>query len=309
MSSGVVLLTSVTSLIGFFINAFVLYVVLSRGRGMSRFLFAALLLVAACWDLGIFLVMLRNDYPAEVLLYQNIITYPVLLLPALAYHFTTAYLEEPRPKSVIVLYAYCLGGLVVILLLGGSPTGVYTYDWGTVARQEMSPTLLSWILVDLLAFAASMWLLYRAWKRETSPVRRRHLAYILTSFLVFCVALVKVSVTMGVNVPLTLPLGMLLVDGFGALIGVAIVKDRLFDVTQVLKKGTIYTSLAAFIIFLFSISEHLMATYVADLAGDFSEYLPLISVGIVIAAFMPLKRRLDRAVDGYFSARKIVVEI
>lgn len=139
-------------------------------------------------------------------------------------------------------------------------------------------------------------------------MRRRHLAYVLVSLIAFGLTMVKVSVTFGVDAPLTLPLGMLLVDAFGALIGVAIVKDRLFDITRILKKGTIYTSLAALIVFLFAVSEHLITTYLSELAGGFSEYLPLVSVAIVVAAFMPLRRRLERLVEGYFSARKIVVE-
>lgn len=308
MSSWIVLLTSVTSLVGFFINVVVLYIVVSRGKGQPRLIFSGLLLIAACWDLAIFLVMLRNDFPAEVLLYQNIVTYPILFFPAFIYHFSTAYIGEPRTKSTIALYVYCIGAVVVALLFGGAPVDVYTYAWGTVARQDVGPLSFTWILAVLLAFALSYWFLYRAWRRESSPVRRRHLAYILVSLIVFGVAMIKIVVTVGVDAPLTLPLGMLLVDTFGALIGVAIVKERLFDITAVLKKGTIYTSLAAVIIFLFSISEHLMATYLADIAGGLSEYLPLVSVAIVVAAFMPLKRRLERLVEGYFSARKIVVE-
>lgn len=308
MSSAIVLFTSVTSLIGFFINVFVLYIVLSRGKGNLRFVFSGLLLIAACWDLAIFLVMLRNDYPAEVLLYQNIVTYPILLFPAFVYHFSTAYIGEPRPKSTLVLYIYCIGGILATLLFGGAPVDVYTYEWGTVARQNLNPLSVTWVIALLLSFALSYWFLYRAWKREASPVRRRHLAYVLVSLIVFGLATVKISVTLGVDAPLTLPLGMLLVDAFGALIGVAIVKDRLFDITRILKKGTIYTSLAALIVFLFAVSEHLITTYLSELAGGLSEYLPLVSVVIVVAAFMPLRRRLERLVEGYFSAKNIVVE-
>ncbi len=156
MASAIVLFTSVTSLIGFFINVFVLYVVISRGKGTPRFVFSGLLLIAACWDLGIFLVMVRNDFPAEIVLYQNVVTFPVLLLPAFVYHFTNAYLDKPRPKSTIALYAYSIGGLAVALLSGGATAGVYTYDWGTVARGDVSPLLVSWMVVVLFAFAASL---------------------------------------------------------------------------------------------------------------------------------------------------------
>jgi len=308
MTSWIVLFTSITSLIGFFINVFVLYVVISRGKGIPRFVFSGLLLIAACWDLAIFLVMLRNDYPTEVLLYQNIVTYPILFFPAFIYHFSTAYIGEPRPKSTIALYAYCIGGVVVTLLFGGAPVDVYTYEWGTVARQNVGPLSASWLVAVLLAFGLSYWFLYRAWRRESSPVRRRHLAYVLVSLIVFGLAMIKVSVTLGVDAPLTLPLGMLLVDAFGALIGVAIVKDRLFDVTAILKKGTIYAGLGALIVFLFTVSEHLLVTYLADLVGGLSEYVPLVSVALVVAAFLPLKRRMERLVEGYFSSRKIVVQ-
>ncbi len=308
MASAIVLFTTVTSLVGFFINVFVLYVVVSRGKGNLRFVFSGLLLIAACWDLAIFMVMLRNDHPNEVLLYQNIVTYPILLFPAFVYHFSTAYIGEPRPKSTLALYAYCIGGVVVTLLFGGAPVDVYTYEWGTVARQSVSPLSATWLLAVLFAFALSYWFLYRAWRRESSPVRRRHLAYVLVSLIVFGLAMIKVSVTLGVDAPLTLPLGMLAVDAFGALIGVAIVKDRLFDVTRILKKGTIYTALAAAIVFLFTVSEHLMVTYLADLVGGLSEFLPLVSVALVVAAFLPVKRKLEHLVEGYFSARKVVVE-
>jgi len=70
MPSIVVLVTSITSFIGFIINVLVMFLVLSRGRRSYHFLFAVLLLIVACWDLGIFLVMIRNSNPSDVLLYS-----------------------------------------------------------------------------------------------------------------------------------------------------------------------------------------------------------------------------------------------
>jgi len=134
------------------------------------------------------------------------------------------------------------------------------------------------------------------------------MGYILASFVVFIVAQVKLLVTLGVDLPFTLPLGMSLVDLFGALIGVAIVKHRLFDITVILKKGTAYSALGAVIIFLFALSEHLIATYLAAVAGGLSEYLHFVSIAVVVAAFMPVKRRVDRFVEGYFATKKVVVE-
>jgi len=307
MSSIVVLVTSVTSFIGFIINTLVMFVVLWRGRRRYHFLFAVLLFIVACWDLGIFLVMIRNSYPNEVLLYQNIVTIPVTFFPAFLYHFTTTYLKQPRRKLTIAIYGYCVLALA-LMTTGGVPVDIYNYEWGNIAKYEPSPILLSWLLVYYLSLGLSCWLLLQARKRETSPTARRHIEYILASFIVFSVAQVKLLVTVGVDLPFTLPLGMSLVDLFGALIGVAIVKHRLFDITVILKKGTAYSALGAVIVFLFAFSEHLIATYLAGVVGALSEYLHFVSIAIVVVAFMPIKRRVDHLVEGYFATKRVVVE-
>jgi biotin transporter BioY len=102
--SSVVVVTPIASLLGFAINVLVMSVILLRGRRKYHLLFALLLFVAACWDLGIFLIMIRNDFPDEVLLYLNVMSIPFSMFPTLIYHFTTTYLNQPRKKSTIALY-------------------------------------------------------------------------------------------------------------------------------------------------------------------------------------------------------------
>ena len=312
MPSLVVSVTSITSFIGFIINTLVMLLVLWRGRRRYHYLFAVLLFIVACWDLGIFLVMIRNSNPSEVLLYQNIVTIPVSLFAAFAFHFTTTYLNQPRRKLTILIYGYSALSLVALAALGETATGVRSYEWGNVASYELGSDLglimTGWLLVYYVAFGLSCWMLLQARKRESSPMARRHIEYILASFIVFSVAQIKLLVVVGVDAPFTLPLGMSMVDLFGALIGVAIVKDRLFDITVIVKKGTAYSALGAVIIFLFAFSEHLIATYLAGVAGALSEYLHFVSIAVVVVAFMPVKRRVDRFVEGYFTTKRVVVE-
>lgn len=309
MSSTVVLITSITSFIGFIINTVVMSVVVWRGTRTYHFLFAVLLLMVACWDLGVFLMMIRNGYPNEILLYYNIVGIPVLLFPAFAFHFTTSYLNQARRKLTILIYGYCVFCVVASLLYpAASPVFVRSYEWGNVPGTEATSGWLSWILVYYLSLGLSCWMLFRARRRESSVVARRHIDYILASFIVFSVAQMKLLVIIGVDAPFTVPLGMLLVDSFGALIGVAIVKHRLFDITLILKKGTAYSALGAVIIFLFAFSEHLVATYLAGVAGELSEYLHFVSIAVVVVAFMPVKRRVDHFVEGYFTTKRVVVE-
>jgi hypothetical protein len=309
LTSIVVEVTSVTSFIGFIINVSVLALVLLRGKQRYHLLFAPLLMITACWDIGIFLVMIRNSYPSEVPLYQNFVTVPLAFFPAFIFLFTTSWVNQPRKILTIAISAYSVVAFALLALTGGGGSGVYQYSWGTVAKYDASnPVTMSWTIIYILSLVYSCWLLFTARRSEVSPVARRHTTYILTSFIIFGVASIKMLVTMGVDLPFTVPVGMLLVDTFGALIGVAILKDHLFDITGIVKKGTIYSALAVLLVLIFSMCEEVVATYVQSFAGAMSEYLPLASLAVVLLAFMPLKRRLDRAISGFFFKRGVTVK-
>lgn len=119
------------------------------------------------------------------------------------------------------------------------------------------------------------------------------------------IAVLKALVTIGVDLPFLLPMGMILNDLFVALIGLAIIKDRLFDITVIIKKGALYSALAALIVFVFSFSEHVFTTYLAEQIGGHSELLHFLSIAVAIAVLMPFKSRLERFVEHYFAQKKL----
>ena len=300
------MVTAFASLIGVAINVMVMLVLLSRGRRKHHILFALLLLVAACWDLGIFLIMIRNNYPEEILTYQNIISIPFNLFPAFIYHFTTTYLNHPQRISTIAIYAYSI--ICLILVLTGtyqSYTGVYNYSWGNIARARWDLGSISWVVIYHFSILFSCWLLFRARRLESSLLKRRHTGCIMGSFIVFSVAYVKVLLTYGFDIPFILPLGMLLVDSFGAVIGIAIVKDQLFDITVLVQKGILYSIFTALIVFIFDFTQHLAAAFFEGLVGEHSGFTHYIPIAVVIIAFMPLKQRLEHTIDTVFAKKKI----
>jgi len=122
---------------------------------------------------------------------------------------------------------------------------------------------------------------------------------------VFTFVVVKALVTMGVNMPVLLPLGMLLSDIFISIIGLAIIKDRLFDITVIVKKGALFSILAALLIFVYSFAEHILITYIGETIGEQSYLLHLVSIAVGIAILMPVKNRLERAVERYFAYKKL----
>jgi hypothetical protein len=306
MPSTVVLVTAVVSFIGFIINTLVMFVILSRGSRKYHLLFALILFTAASWDIGIFLVMIRNSFPNEIILYQTLLMLPINLFPAFVYHFTTTYLNHPRIKSTIAIYAYCiLGPIGFVAGFSQLVTGVYNYSWGSIGRNAIDNLNIVWWIVYNLSILVSCWLLLKARKHESSPVTRRHITYILVSFIMFGIAQIKVLVAYGVDIALFLPLGILMVSSFGALIGMAIIKDRLLDITVFVRKGIVYSILAALIIFIFDFTQHLIAKYLGDILGRHSIYIHFAIIAVVVGLFMPLKPRLEHIVSSAFAKKKI----
>jgi len=308
MPSTTVLVTAITSFLGFFINSFVIFLVLSRGRKKYHYLFAGIPLILAIWDIGIFLCMIRNSFTNELPVYGYVISLPCVFLPALIYHFTCSYLNQPRKKSTIFIWAFCIIGFIVNAFgIGGKITGVYNYSWGNIFRPDTGVLIgtASWLVIFYIFVWLSCWFLFRAYRRESSPISRRHILYILIGFFVISLANVKIAVLYGVDNRYLMPTGMLFIDIFAALIGVAIIKHRLLDITLIVKKGTIYSLLMALIIFIFGCSEHLLAKYLGDLLGEQPIYIHLISIAIVVGILMPVKSRLERAIGSFFAKKKV----
>src|SRR4030042_3525581 len=306
MPSTTVLVTAITSFLGFLINGVILFLVLSLGRKKYHYLFAGIPLILAIWDIGIFLTMIRNSFVNELPIYGYVISLPCGFLPPLFYHFPCSYLNQPRKKSTIFIWVYCIIGFIIAGLPGGFE-GVYNYSWGNLFRPDSMSLLgtASWLLLFYIFVWLSCWFLFCAYKRETSPIARHHILYIFISFLVISLANVKVAALYNIDTPYLLPTGMLIIDIFGALIGISIIKHRLFDVTVIIKKGTIYSALVALIIFIFSCSEHFLSKYLGDLLGEHQLYIHLISIAIVVAILMPVRQRIEHAIEGYFAKRKV----
>ncbi len=306
MPSPIVLLTAIESGFGFLLTGTILYVVLSRGRKTYHYLFAGFLLLCAIWDLGTFLLMVRNQHFGELEVIGYVIGVPCAFIPALAFHFALEYAGRRLRWAVALIWGIC--ALFVVLASAGlywRIDGVYQYEWGNVFR--VAPTVLGpWVLFAwFVPNLAASWLLFASARRVESPLQRRHHLYIAWGLLIITFAVVKVGVVMGLDIPVLLPSGMFLVDIFNAIIGVAIIKDRLFDITVIVKKGAVYSILAGLLIFLYSFSEHLLITYIGERIGEESALLHFVSMGVGIAVLIPVKSRLERGIERLFAQRRL----
>jgi hypothetical protein len=85
----------------------------------------------------------------------------------------------------------------------------------------------------------------------------------------------------------------------------AIIKDRLFDITVIVKKGTLFSILAAVLIFVYSFVEHILVTFIGERVGEESTLLHLVAVAVGIAVLMPLKNRIEKGIEHYFARSRL----
>ena len=304
--SPIVIITAVESGFGTILTGTVLYLVLSHARKAYHYLFAAFLLICFIWDLGTCMLMLRNEHVEELPIIGRVAILPCIFIPALIFHFVNLYTGRPIKWAIILIWV--LTGLTWVPILAGALyqiEGSYEYAWGNIFRVKntvFDPMIfIFWFGINLSA----IWILFRNAKKATSSLERRHYIYIISGFLVVTFSVVKAMVTMGIDLAFLLPLGMLLNDIFVSIIGIAIIKDRLLNITVIIKKGTLYSILAGLLIFVYSFVEHILVTFIGEKAGEYSTVLHLLAVAVGIAVLMPVKNRIEKGVEGYFAHRKL----
>ncbi len=314
MSSTAALVTEIVSLLAFLLNGAILFIVLKRGRQRYHYLFAAVLACFAVGCLGIFLAFIRNSNTGEFLIYIAIMQATSFLSAPCIFHFTCSYLNQPKKKLTVFIWAY--SAIIVFvttfgMALGFGPTELTQTEAGTTVsfQGDITARVLHFIFVfiPLVFIWLACWFLFRARRRETSPLARRHQTYILISFLVISLILLMLflfptQTGSGWLIPV---IHSLATAALGALVGMAIIKERLFDITIIIKKTTIYSILLAMVIFIFSLSEHLLATYVMEFFGGHSIFIHIISVALVVAIVMPVRQKIERAIERFFAKKTV----
>ena len=108
MPSPIVIATAVESFLGALLTSGILYLVLSRGRQLYHYLFAAFLFICLFWDTGTFLLMIRNRHLEELPAIGYVISLPCTLLPSIVFHFACVYTKR------LIKWAIVLGWVTTV---------------------------------------------------------------------------------------------------------------------------------------------------------------------------------------------------
>src|SRR5512137_998660 len=104
MASPILIITAIESGLGFLLTSVILYLVLSRGRKVYHYIFAAFLLICAIWDIGVFMLMIRNSHVDELDIIGRIAIQPCSFIPALIFHFANLYTGHPIKWAIALIW-------------------------------------------------------------------------------------------------------------------------------------------------------------------------------------------------------------
>jgi signal transduction histidine kinase len=234
------------------LGAFILNVILvtlalvrNGGSRLNR-IFAYCVGSMAIWNFGSFLLRRAPDesaaWTAEVVIHAA-----VALVPAFYYHFVLIFLDATRERRRSLAAAYGVAAMFSVLNLVGSPLfmkGVKATYWGWAPAP--GPLYLVYTVFLHACMIGGPWLLIRAHRRTDSSFRRnRSRLIVLASFVTLAGAVIDIARFVVARFipaaehfyPLGIPANMV----FAVLLGISIVRFRLFDVSAAVKKAAVYS--------------------------------------------------------------------
>lgn len=219
-----------------------------------------------------------------------------------------------------------LGGVCIIALFFVFPTGVFIPRWTRFVLlfwmfaqvfDVVSGPPLEWNLVSerltnaplVLVLVAVLYAQIYRYRHVSNAIQRRQ-----TKWVVFgTVAALTVILILGLiilfdiassdNAALALFLNTLFVLSATLIpisIGIAILRSNLYDIDFIINRTLVYGALTAILAGVMAVSSDLTKRAFLALTGQSSDLAPIVATLIVVAAFDPVKKRVQAVVDSHF---------
>ncbi len=291
------------------LNVSLAAIALARNPGsrLNR-LFVYFVSAMAVWNLGVFFLRLAPD-PATAALWEIVIHVGIIAVPVFYYHFVLIFLDLTARRRRSLAAGY---GLVVVFLianLSGSPLfmrGVVATYWGWAPAA--GPLYIAF-LVYLYAFViAGLVLLGRSYRTITSSFRRNRALLLLVGSAMTLVAGVLdfVRFILAPSFPAldrVYPLGIPANAVCAVLLGIGIIRYRMFDVSVAVKKAAVYALAGGVIIGVLAGATRVVERVFA-LQGASALWV-MIPMGVVITLLLgPLGKTLEDGIQRVVFSRR-----
>jgi signal transduction histidine kinase len=270
--------------------------------------FVYLLTSLMFWSFGSF--MLRNaptpesGYAAEVIIHVGIVALPVLY-----YHFVLIFLDATTRRRPSLVVGYLLGFFFMALDLTGSRalmTGVTQTYWGWAPAA--GPLYLAFFVYLYAFLVYGLRLLLGSYRGAESSFRRNRTLLLIMGTIVslagglfdFVRFIVARFIPQAEHIyPVGIPANMC----FALLMGISIVRYRLFDVSVAVKKGAVYGLLTGvFATLLGFVFRALDPHFDVDRIGTLELAIPVAVLFTLLVG--PLGRRIEKLLEHVIFSRR-----
>lgn len=287
-----IILSAVISLISaIFVAGLGAFVLRQNIKSRLNILFGFFCASIFFWLFGTFMMFLSKSSEWAIF-WDRFVYIGVVFLPILMHHFSLLFTKSKDKKQRYLLY---FGYVLAVFFLIISRTDYFVkdlffYDWGTHTKAQLFHHIfLGVFYVYILIFFFNV---RRFYKTAASPLEKKQAQYIFAAFFfLIAVGTPAYLPAYGIGIfPVPFISGLL----FTITLAYAIVKHRLFDIKFILRKGTVFALILAFItaVWLFAV------TYIFKYLPQFwAVFIPSL---VITVSFIPFKNFLEKITERYF---------
>ncbi len=274
-------------------NLFLAGFVYSKDRKNTvnrTFALSTLFLAIFCFDLLVLYIASNEDF---VIQWVTIFRTGFLLLPPSFLLFILTLTKDENKNNKKILYLSYLICLFFILL---NVTGKFS-EYYIKSEWKYSPTggvVYTAFILNLLFFMwYSLFVLYHCYIRTKSNLERNQLRYVfIGAIIAIIIGATNLFLSYGIK---TYPFGSLGYIAYSGIVAYAIVKHHLMDITVIIRKSIIYTTLTLSVLGIYA----LIVGISTSIFGENTIINGL--AGLIVAViFLPIKDKIQFIVDKLF---------
>ena len=297
-------------LVAFLLNVSLAGITLARNRAsrLNR-VFAYFLGGLALWNFGVFMLRQAPD-PAGAFRWEIIIHVGLIAVPAFYYHFVLIFLESTTQHRLSLGLAYVLALLFSAVNVAGSRLfmkGVTWTYWGWAPDTGLLYTpfflyLNAFFIWGLIHLGKATKAIESSFRRNRARLIQIGTAVTLAGGFIDFVRFILARFMPALDraYPVGIPANMI----FALMLGISIVRYRLFDVNVAVKKTAIYAVLGITITTILTVATRLVEDYF-DL-GEIGALWVVVPLGFVVTLLLsPLGQPLEDHIEKLiFSKRR-----
>ncbi|MFC1511426.1 histidine kinase N-terminal 7TM domain-containing protein [Candidatus Margulisiibacteriota bacterium] len=284
-----------SAICGLFSLGMGIFVLLQNKRSAINHSFFILAFAVFIWQFGTAIKLLAID-PNVALVWGKFIYLGTPFIPAAVYYFVISFLGKEGQKKFALL-SFLLAGFIFLPLI---PTnlllsGVKKFFWGYWFQAgPLHPLFIIYYLIFLgLSFA----LLYISYKKEDSGLQKIRIKYVMVAFLISYIGATDFIPDYGIEIyqPSHIPIMI-----YFAVIAYAIIKHRLMDITVVVRKSLLYSSIIGLFTGFYIFGIFMLSLFFQRITGYNSILMAAIVILVFALGFQPIKNRAQEYIDRIF---------